>query len=677
MDSFSRRDSTVAVFFDLEKAYDTTWRYGILRSLHEAGIRGPLAWFIKNFLSERKFKTRIGNEYSDYFVQEQGVPQGSVLSCSLFIVAINRILQSLPQYVKGMLYVDDLVIYSSSQHIPSIERRLQSAINKIETWVNKNGFRFSTQKTVAVHFHRKRGLQQEPSLNLYNRPIVFKTSMRYLGLILDQRMRWNEHISYIKTTALKSLDLLKSLSRTKYGGDRITLLRLYRSLIRSKLDYGCFIYWTASDHILKKLDPVHNAGIRLCTGAFKSSPIESLYAESGEQSLYYRRTQLALQYYLRCRQSMNHNVIEPIPREIDTPDRRLDTKTFCDRIHIFLQTTASFPNLHITETTNMNDKVWLIPEIICSGFDPPNKGRTPPAIMKTMFREHVNHYHSNTLQIFTDGSKTENGVGYGVHTVNQNYGEKLNGHSSVFTAELSALLKAVKLVSETDAASSVIFSDSQSAIMSLQAFNSSHPIICEILAHIIPITLNQNRTIQFCWVPSHVGVDGNEEADRVARQKADCNDEIPNYRTYYKDFFPTVRVAIFQLWQEKWLNIEGNKLRKIKDNVRPWKACSYRSRRVESVLCRLRIGHTLFSHGHHMERRPPPYCEDCIVPLTVKHILAECPSYQDQRNRLFPHTRNINDSTMILKQIIGENNFSPNINALMQYLQQLNIINSV
>ena len=53
MDSFSRRDSTVAVFFDLEKAYDITWRYGTLRSLHEAGIRGPLAWFINFFIWEK------------------------------------------------------------------------------------------------------------------------------------------------------------------------------------------------------------------------------------------------------------------------------------------------------------------------------------------------------------------------------------------------------------------------------------------------------------------------------------------------------------------------------------------------------------------------------------------------------------------------------------------------
>ena len=79
----------VAVFFDLEKAYDTSWKYGILCDLFKAGRRGHLPTFISRFLDSREF--RIGNTYSDIHAQEMGVPQGSVLSVTLFSLKINSI----------------------------------------------------------------------------------------------------------------------------------------------------------------------------------------------------------------------------------------------------------------------------------------------------------------------------------------------------------------------------------------------------------------------------------------------------------------------------------------------------------------------------------------------------------------------------------------------------------
>ena len=75
------------------------------------------------------------------------------------------------------------------------------------------------------------------------------------------------------------------------------MLRIYRAVVRSKLNYGCTIYSAAKDHVLQKLDPIHNAGIRLATGAFRSSPVVSLYGESGEAPLNICRKQLFLQYY--------------------------------------------------------------------------------------------------------------------------------------------------------------------------------------------------------------------------------------------------------------------------------------------------------------------------------------------------------------------------------------------
>ena len=89
LNAFALRQDLYAVFFDLEKAYGTTWMYGILKAVHACGIRGELAVFFGNFLRSRHFQVRVNNSNSAFYEQEQGVSQGSVLSCSLFALAIN------------------------------------------------------------------------------------------------------------------------------------------------------------------------------------------------------------------------------------------------------------------------------------------------------------------------------------------------------------------------------------------------------------------------------------------------------------------------------------------------------------------------------------------------------------------------------------------------------------
>jgi len=80
-EAFIQRQHAVAVFFDLERAYDTTWKYGIMRDLRRAGLRGRLPTFIEGFLQNRNFQVRIGSCLSQLSDQEMGVPQGSILCC--------------------------------------------------------------------------------------------------------------------------------------------------------------------------------------------------------------------------------------------------------------------------------------------------------------------------------------------------------------------------------------------------------------------------------------------------------------------------------------------------------------------------------------------------------------------------------------------------------------------
>ena len=105
----------MSIFFDLEKVYDTTWKYGIMKDLHGMDLRGRLPLSIQNLLPERKFRVRVGTSLSDLYDQEMGVPQGSILFGTLFIVKINSITRCIRNGVDKSLFVHDFgVSYRST-----------------------------------------------------------------------------------------------------------------------------------------------------------------------------------------------------------------------------------------------------------------------------------------------------------------------------------------------------------------------------------------------------------------------------------------------------------------------------------------------------------------------------------------------------------------------------------
>ena len=187
-EAFIHNQHLVSVFFDLEKAYDTTWKYGIITDLRGFSLRGRLPNFISKCLKNRYFKVRVGSTFSDFHPQEMGVPQGSILSVTLFSVKINSITQCLKPGVDCSLYVNDFQICYRSSNMSIIERRLQLCLNKLQQWATDNGFRFSKTKTVCMHMCQKRGLHLDPQLFLDQSPIPVVEETKCLGFILDRRL---------------------------------------------------------------------------------------------------------------------------------------------------------------------------------------------------------------------------------------------------------------------------------------------------------------------------------------------------------------------------------------------------------------------------------------------------------------------------------------------------------
>ncbi|KAL4126313.1 hypothetical protein QTP88_010535 [Uroleucon formosanum] len=144
------------ISLDITKAYDSVWRHRILQILSKILINGNMYNYIKNFLSDRKFRVKVSNCLSNIFTQENGIPQESSLAVTIFLLSINDIVKTIETPVTANLFADDLNILCRSSNLNTVQHLLQNSANNITKWLNKTGFNISSQKSQSIIFTKKR-----------------------------------------------------------------------------------------------------------------------------------------------------------------------------------------------------------------------------------------------------------------------------------------------------------------------------------------------------------------------------------------------------------------------------------------------------------------------------------------------------------------------------------------
>jgi Reverse transcriptase (RNA-dependent DNA polymerase) len=208
--SFLERKHLALISLDLSKAYDTCWRYGIIKWLNERQIDGRLLQFIVGFLQNRSLKTTIGAQESEEIEIENGVPQGAVLSVTLFLIAVADICRPSNSNYKMIGYADDWYIYTSQLQIEQAKHILQQALDKIDRWAQRTGFTISREKTKSIIFTKSKPRNGRPALDvkLRGQPIEEEVILKILGLTFDNRLTWQTHVKEAKIKAKKRLNIL-------------------------------------------------------------------------------------------------------------------------------------------------------------------------------------------------------------------------------------------------------------------------------------------------------------------------------------------------------------------------------------------------------------------------------------------------------------------------------------
>ena len=655
-EAFLKNRLLVALFLDLEKAYQTAWQYLVMRELYDAGLRGNLGKFISEFMRDRKFQVRVGNRVSLVHNLDLGVPQGSVLSVKLFLIAVNTVIKFIPNTISRAIYVDDFRLSIAVQELESAKRVFDGVCKDLVVWMKVTGFRISLTKTKIVVFHRRPEGEKAKfpvldfafEIGLNGAIFEVVRDIRVLGVIFDQRLTWLLQAGSVRRGGFQALNAMKAMAKGNGRTTRETYLKIYKAVVLPKIDYGSEVYGTAKQWILKKLDPIHHAALRLCLGAFRSSRKESLYVESYIPSLWDRRDYLNLCYMYRAQRiSEDRRLSGWEDNSLDERYERLKGKPksfgfLTRRVRDELQ--LDEPNIKAFRTYDIPP--WWLPCLdICFHLEYITKKAMNDVTIGQLFREHK---HDADIEIYTDGSKrcnfgsrTKGKVGAGVYIkgcrINKQLKERLGDFASVFTAELVAIRIALIELREIRNHSCVLYSDSRSALQALQVYNSNNGLVQDIKE--LVYELKQNRMkITFCWVPSHVStIGGNNIADELAKGAGDLPGR-DGPLVFFTDWKAHIKEKILHRWKEEWTYMVDDKwtqLRGVQDFIEPRKWGSGLSRLEDIKITRLRIGHTRFARDYYYTGEGPPECEECGEQLTVQHLLLECVAYNHQRRVVF------------------------------------------
>ena len=613
-----------AVFLDIEKAYDSCWHLTILKELETFNLKGKLPCMIQSFLEQRNFQVCLDDTMSNYREVELGIPQGSSLSVTLFSVAINTIRKCIPNQIKYLIYVDDIVLFHASNQISTSEQILQGTLDKIREWSNETNFRISAEKSYTMKFTSNFKNHDTPRLTISNVEIPTVDRVKFLGMTLDKSLKWGPHIKVLKGNAGRAINLLRVVSNTKWGADSKTLLLLYKSCIRPILDYGSLLYHTASKSNLSKLEVIQNQSLRLAFGAMSTTPISSLQMEANISSLSHRREFLFLKYAEKAQNHPRHptrkilqdkyntEVVNQFPGKIPPPSNRL----------AMLKEKYHLRNISTKSATYVNPPWLRIKPTICQRLKKTNKEESS-IITRHSFLEHASSHPFP--HIFTDGSGGANFKGAGVFIPtlpHLNKKIRLPWSTSIFTAEAVAIKTAMEIIIQENINPATIFTDSKSVLQALEDTNHSNDVIAKVKLAWDDAKAKEIE-ILLCWSPGHVGINGNEQADTLAKQATIDGEEV-QLPLSLQEYGSAIKEKQKTIWQDDW-NLKHAKLCVYKPSVAPLIILPTNNRREEVIIRRLRLGHIRATHEYRLRNeRNKPTCEVCDVDLSVLHILYHC-----------------------------------------------------
>ena len=651
MDGFQDGKSTTAIFIDLQQAYDRVWRKGLLMKMSNMGIHGKMLKWIQSFLSNRTMQTSINGATSSKKTLEEGLPQGSALSCTLFLIFINDLPPLLN--ISKALFADDLVIWTTEKYPILARAKLKKALATLSTYCNFWKLKINSQKSVYSIFTRSHVVASKKlNFSLNGVPLEKVDNPVYLGVALDRQLNMKPFMNSLKEKASRRLNLVKRLATTTWGADKTTLRQIYLGYVRSAMDYAQPLQAIASKSTADSLDKVQNQALRLVCGGMRTTPTAACEIDANIEPLDLLRDKSLLESVERYRRLDEDH---PNKRLADSwkPKRRLKQKSPLDLAEN-LQHHHSLPQERQPERKHASSAPWcqLKTATIKTKLLEENASKsTDQTILRTCALETLDSYPTSWIHAYTDGSafKGTTFAGFGVHLkfpdgTSSDFNDACGNICSNYEAEITAMKTAIELahqhfeLGEQPPSHIVIFTDSKSALQALETFSdNSHRDIGELAKAIDNLLVSYDISITLQWIPGHSDIPGNEYADKLAKEGT--QKDQPSKPCSNSTVKQILRNNFREVWFNRWATgSTGRVMYSEMNKPRPHDKINLLSRPDQCIIFQFRTGHCkLNSHLNRFNPEHPPLCRNCNHPHeTVQHVLFDCQKLEDYRKQLLP-----------------------------------------
>ncbi len=614
----------LGIFLDIAGAFNFVNPIKAVEAMKRRQISPAITQWYQYYLQNRTATINI-NETQKTRGLPKGLPQGGIISPIAWDLVVDDLLEQLNQEANVLTvgYADDLAIALSGLDPNALVEIAQRYINKACDWGRENDLRFNANKTEAVFFTRKTKVPEYKKLHVDGVNINYSEGCKYLGVYLDKRLRWNQHIQQKIVKCKKLLHTLKAAIGRQWGLQPQLVRWAYTGMVRPILAYACHVWWnfSPSKQLLKDLTRLNRLACLAIAKVHRSTPTKGMEMIYNLQPLEFFLEEQAVKAYHRVSKSVKANWLNPGSQlgHVNRLGKKADLLKFPDNFverKIFV-------------------RQWSKHYYVDLNFD-----RT----------RHDSNENLTNVYVYTDGSHIDGRSGWGFvvkqgkrgsYTTRCGY---LGLNASVYQAELEAIRQAASYLYGPYYGSKIIFRiDNQAAVRSLANTEIQSQLVLECVQALLKLADRNHVSIR--WIKGHAGHEGNDAADVTAKAGAMQIVEGPEPLSWLPRAAQklVIRNHFHKKWEIQWQkseefvhtkNFYGTPSNRVSKNL------GKLTREEMSLLVQIITGHcNMLYHSRHYKMSPDE--EDTLCRLCLEdeekpwHILTDCPALMQRRLSIF------------------------------------------
>lgn len=590
----SAGEQVIAVSLDIKSAFDRAWWPAIFKRLRDSDCPSNLYRLLLSYIEDREIQINFADTRVSKFMS-RGCIQGSVIGPTLWNLVLDELLfMSMPDGCRLQAYADDVLLIAHNKNVTSLEQNINLALDRIHGWGEGVKLEFGPDKTQAIAFTSRATSCQ---IHMKQQQLLFVDHIKYLGILIDNRLSFTKHVDYIIDKVQKLYHRLCLFIRPTWGIHPENVRIIYSMVIEPIVCYGAAIWSRALkyQYIVQRLLSLQRLfAIKMIQGFRTTSTVASISLAQ----------------------------LTPLPAKVEATSDTERSKL-------------------LGVTSHLPDDVPV--EKLCS----PTTLLHPSERISIKFLEISSASelsdlagNSESWKIYTDGSKHTDKVGAafvvfdpsGRRTAVRKL--KLHDCCSVFQAELLAIREACEFILIKQLPNTIILSDSMSGLIELSNRNSHNSFAVSIHKNIHSVR-SSGLSVEFAWVKAHVGLDGNEQADAAAKAAANLH-RSPDYYSVPVSHIKHMNKLKCSSASQKFYENTAHCL--YTKSLLP----TYSSlvEFLHSIKPAFAITQYLTNHGFHKEylHRFNIVGEDSCpcdgsMPQTWEHLLAECPRFSSLRSK--------------------------------------------